>query len=118
VTMRRIVLSLAILAGGLANAGPLRAGVYNLDPPRSIYPSDFVQATSRNPTAARLYLNESRAINDLAPNAKQPPANSLRAGYLRQLTELEAKQRSGGLSPEDRINLGACLIRMGRIPQA
>jgi tetratricopeptide (TPR) repeat protein len=105
-----MLLSLAILMW----ADPLRAGVYNLDPPRSGYPSDFVQATVRKPDAALDYLGELRAIDDRFKDLDKP----LRAAYLRQAAELESKQTEGGLSPEDRVNLGACLLRMGRIPKA
>jgi tetratricopeptide (TPR) repeat protein len=109
-----MLLSLAILTW----ADPLRAGVYNLDPPKSGYPSDFVQATARNPSTALDYLGELRASDDRAPNATNPKPTSLRAAYLRQAAELEVKQKEGSLSPEDRVSLGACLLRMGRIPQA
>jgi tetratricopeptide (TPR) repeat protein len=112
--MRRMLLGLAILTW----ADPLRAGVYNLDPPKSGYPSDFVQATARNPSTALDYLGELRASDDRAPNADKPKPTSLRAAYLRQLAELEAKQEEGSLSPEDRVSLGACLLRLGRISKA
>src|SRR5690348_12674847 len=108
--MRRMLLSLAILVSWLAAACPSQAGVYNLTPPRSYFPSDYVQATARDLDKTDDYLNELRGIK-LA-------TGSLHAGYLRQVEELETKKRKGGLSPEDRVNLGACLIRMGRMPEA
>jgi tetratricopeptide (TPR) repeat protein len=111
--MRRIALGLVILVGGLANAGPLRAGVYNLDPPPSIYRSDFVESGLRNPTSVLSHLNDLRAINEVSPNP-----GLLREGYLRQAAELHDKERAGTLSAEDRVNLGACLIRLGRLGQA
>jgi tetratricopeptide (TPR) repeat protein len=37
---------------------------------------------------------------------------------LQQVADLEAKKRAGSLSPEERINLGACLIRLGRLDPA
>jgi len=109
-----MLLSLAILTW----ADPLRAGVYNLDPPQSGYPSDFVQATARNPSTALVYLGDLRSSKDPPANAPKTEPTLLRAAYLRQVAELEAKQNAGGLSPEDRVNLGACLLRLGRIPQA
>jgi tetratricopeptide (TPR) repeat protein len=116
--MRRMLLSLAILASWLATACPLGAGIYNLSPPSAIYPSEFVQATSRNPSTALDYLGELRASNDRAPNAEKPGSDSLRAAYLRQEAELKGKQKEGSLDPEDRVNLGACLLRRGQIVQA
>jgi hypothetical protein len=110
-----MLLSLAILIW----ADPLRAGVYNLDEPRK-YPSDFVQVNNLDPIRqVMLHLAELRAIDDRAVNPQNPPSpDSLRIAYENQLAKLEDKQRTGSLSPSDRVNLGACLIRMGRYTQA
>jgi tetratricopeptide (TPR) repeat protein len=114
--MRRIVLSAALLMGGWAQAGALQAGVYNLDPPRK-YPSDYAQVNALDPIwRVWMHLGELRAVHDAA---KVPPqADTLRAAYAKQLTKLEERQNNGTLSPRDRVNLGACLIRMGRYPKA
>jgi tetratricopeptide (TPR) repeat protein len=114
--MRRIVLSAAILMGVGAQACSLQAGVYNLDPPRK-YPSDFAQVNALDPIwRVLVHLGELRAVHDAA---KAPPkADSLRAAYEKQSAELEELQRYGMLTPTDRVNLGACLIRMGRYPKA
>jgi len=114
--MRRIVLSAAILMSMLAQTGSLQAGVYNLDPPRK-YPSDYAQVNALDPIwRVLVHLGELRAVHDAA---KAPPkADSLRAAYENQLAELEERQRYGMLTPTDRVNLGACLIRMGRYPKA
>lgn len=110
--MRRIVLSMALLLAG----GSLQAGVYNLDPPPN-YPSDFAQANTLDPIwSVLVHLGELGAVHDAA---KAPPkANSLRAAYENQLAKLEQRQRDGTLTPRERVNSGACLIRMGRYPQA
>src|SRR6185312_12599193 len=110
--MRRILIGLAVV-GGLANAGSLQAGVYNLDPPRSLYRSEFQEVTQPNATSFSSRLGDLRALKDGSPKP-----GSLRAGYEQQLAELEARQHAGTLSLEDRVNLGACLIRMGRTAQA
>lgn len=115
---RTLLMALAVMANGAIAADPLRAGIYNLHPPSSAYPSEYVQATAKNPATARVYLLEVQSIRDLPANAPKREASSLRKGYERQLAELEAKQRDGKLSPEERVDRGACLLRMGRIPQA
>ncbi len=114
--MRRIVLSTALLVVGWIQAGSLQAGVYNLDPPRK-YPSDYAQVNALDPIwRVLVHLGELRAVHDAA---KLPPkADSLRADYEKQLAKLEEQQRSGTLTPIDRVNLGACLIRMGRFTKA
>jgi tetratricopeptide (TPR) repeat protein len=109
--MRRIVLCAAMLMGGWA-----QAGVYNLDPP-SKYPSDYAQVNALDPIwRLHMHLGELRAIHDAAKAPANP--DSLRAAYEKQLASLEARQRDGVLTPSDRVNLSACLIRMGRYPQA
>jgi tetratricopeptide (TPR) repeat protein len=113
--MRRIVWSLAILA----NAGPLRAGVYNLDGPRK-YPDDYTQVTNLGVVRqVMIHLAELRAIDDRTVNPQFPAApDSLRIAYAKQAADLEEKRRTDTLSPMDRVNLGACLIRLGRFSSA
>jgi tetratricopeptide (TPR) repeat protein len=113
--MRRIVLTLAMLAV----AGPLRAGVYNLDPPRK-EPSDYVETHSVKPLALVIaHLDELRAIHDLAVNPNSPPPEgSLRVLYEKQFAQLEGKRKKEELTAVDRVNLSACLIRLGRYPKA
>jgi tetratricopeptide (TPR) repeat protein len=109
-----MLLSLAILAGGLAEAGPLHAGVYNLDPPRSSYPSSIVEAGRRYPKSVRDHRGQLQAIDDRASNR----TSALQPGYLQQTMALQARRKAGTLSAEDRTNLGACLIRLGRLDEA
>lgn len=111
--MRRMLLSLAILGGGLASAGPLRAGVYNFAPPPSRYPSDLMEASRRDAKSVRDHRGQLQAIDERASNQ-----GNLRAGYLQQTAALQERQRAGTLRAEDRINLGACLIRLGRFDKA
>ena len=114
--MRQIVLSTALVIVEWMQAGSVQAGVYNLDPPRK-YPSDYTQVNALDPIwRVLVHLGELRAVHDAA---KLPPkADSLRAAYEKQLAKLEKQQRNGTLTPVDRVNLSACLIRMGRYPQA
>ncbi len=116
--MRRIMLSTALLICGWMQAGACQAGVYNLDPPRK-YPSDYVQVNALDPIRRVLmHLGELRAIHDAAKLPPEAKVGSLRAAYEQQLAKLEQLQRNGTLTPGDRVNLGACLIRMGRLTQA
>jgi tetratricopeptide (TPR) repeat protein len=114
--MRRIVLSAALLMGGWTQASTLQAGVYNLDPPRK-YPSDYAQVNALDPIwRVWMHLGELRAVHDAA--RVPPQADTLRTAYEKQLARLEERQNNGPLSPIDRVNLSACLIRMGRYPKA
>lgn len=114
--MRRILLTTALLMGGWTQANTLLAGVYNLDPPRK-YPSDYAQVNAVDPIwRVLMHLGELRAVHDAAKLASK--ADTLRAAYETQLAKLGRKQSDGTLTSEDRVNLSACLIRMGRYPQA
>src|SRR5690348_12910135 len=117
--MRRMLLSLAILMGGLAQNGPLRAGIYNLDEPRK-FPSDYAQVNSLDPVKqVLLHLGELRAVDDRTLNPQFTPGpESLRVAYEKQLARLEEIKRAGALGPTDRVNLGACLLRLGRFNAA
>ncbi|MHB1425488.1 MAG: hypothetical protein ACYC3I_20155 [Gemmataceae bacterium] len=115
--MRRIVLGMAMLMGGLARAGTLQAGVYNLDPPRK-YPSDYVVTNFPQPLNLVIdYLNELRQIARVNPQ-NPPRPGSLRLEYVKQRHRLEAKKRESFLDIVDRINLSACLIRLGEYAAA
>ena len=112
--MRRVLLSLMIV---LAYTGLARAGVYNLDEPRK-YPSDFMQVNSLEPVKpVKIHLDDLRAA---AVDKPQIPhaQDSLRVAYEKQLAALEEKKAGGALGDVDRVNLGACLIRLGRYDQA
>jgi tetratricopeptide (TPR) repeat protein len=112
--MRRVVLSLTIV---LAHAGLARAGVYNLDEPRK-YPSDYMQVNSLDPVKQVMtHLADLRAVAVDKPQIPHGP-ESLRVAYEKQLARLQEKQSSGALGDIDRVNLGACLIRLGRYGQA
>lgn len=116
--MRRFVLSLTMLLG-LAQTPTLQAGIYNLDPP-SKYPSDYVETHVPQPLKLIIsYIADLQAIRDTPINVKQKPSRgTLRETYLTQLAELEQKKKDGTLTVADRINLGACLIRLGRETKA
>ncbi|MGH7223540.1 MAG: hypothetical protein ACRELF_09955, partial [Gemmataceae bacterium] len=117
--MRRIVLSLAMLMG-LAQAAPLQAGVYNLDPPPK-YPSDYVMTSDPLRWWWRLkeYLPELRSIRDKGFDPRKPPGkDSLRENYEKQQARLKARKQDGVLNMADRVNWSGCLIRLGRYSTA
>src|SRR5690348_4309536 len=99
--MRRILLCLAIFFC----RGTAQAGVYNLDPPSSKFPSDYIETNVAQPLLQVIdYLGELRAINDLAVNPANPP-KELRKSYEKQHAVLEAKRKAGTLDVVDRLNL-------------
>jgi hypothetical protein len=114
-----MLLRAALIMGGLAQAGSVQAGVYNLDPPRK-YPRDYVLANSSLPWwRLKDCLNDLATIHDERFDPQKPPGeDSLRESYKKQLAQLEARQNAGVLGMEDRVNLSACLIRLGRYSKA
>lgn len=98
--MRGARVTLAVLAFGLGAAGPARAGVYHTG--QQIGLPALAQL--------RLAVGQLRAIR---PVPGVPP-NPLRTQFERRAAELEAQERAGWLSTLDRVDLGACYIRMGR----
>ena len=101
--MRGVRAALTVLAIWLGAGGPARAGVYHSGPQVPLPP----------PGQLRLAVGQLRAIRALRGG---PPAlpGSLREKYERRAAELEAHERDGWLSTLDRVDLGACYIRMGR----
>ena len=64
-------------------------------------------------------MSSNCAIRDTPLNLKQPPPRgSLRESYLKQLAELEERQKDAILNVADRVNLAACLIHLGRNAKA
>ena len=106
--MRSPVLHAALaLAAFLLPSGSLWAGLYNTAEP-SLYPlpQSFAQFQSIR--------------GDLQSVAVERPGapNPLREHYLKQVAALEAKNRSGDLTVEDRVNLSAYYTRLLRYEEA
>jgi tetratricopeptide (TPR) repeat protein len=98
------VLALGI---GLLSAGAAHAGLYNTAEP---LPFPLPQT-----------FNEFQNLyGDLRSVAVQLPGrkNELRDRYLKQAKALEDKERSGRLTSEEAVNLGAYLIRLQRVEDA
>jgi hypothetical protein len=100
--MRGILVGLALL--GLTSTAT--AGIYNtraplLDPP---------------PEKVRSVVGQLRAV-PVKPKGPLDPG-SMRGLYLRQAESLEQERSNGTFSTIDRINLGACYIRLGELPKA
>jgi tetratricopeptide (TPR) repeat protein len=111
--MRRVLIATLVVGTLLAGAGPACAGVYNLHENQDIWP-----LASSN-TLIKLYLGELRNCDDRAQQpGRQPGPESQRRKILDQLAQLQLKQSADALCTLDRVNLGACLIRLGRNPQA
>src|SRR5262245_46093281 len=104
--MRKTLIALAatLLVGWAATPG-LRAGVYNTaEPPVWPMPASLQDFQYR--------LGELRSIAVENPKDPTEKRETPREYYLRRVAELEAKEWTDGLSVEDRINLGAYLIRL------
>jgi hypothetical protein len=103
----RALLTTAVAVGvGLLWTGAARAGLYNTaEPP--LYPplryEDF-----------KTLFDSLRSIAVEVPGKRNP----LREHYLSQAAALRARERSGGLTLEDRINLGAYEVRLLRFEDA
>jgi hypothetical protein len=94
---------LAVLAVWLGPGGPAWAGVYHTGQQIGLPRLDKV----------RYDAGQVRAIRTVRGAPPAPPG-SLRWQFERKAAELEAQERAGALSTLDRVDLGACYIRMGR----
>jgi hypothetical protein len=100
--MRRSGNLLSVLVGWLVASGPLGAGVYNTTESPFLPPVDKID----------YFVSELRGIPAPANVPVRP--GTLRYVYLNQLADLEARAREGPLTTPDRVNLGACYIRLQR----
>jgi hypothetical protein len=104
----RTLLTVALAVGVcLAPGGAARAGVYNTAEPL-LFPVtwNFQQFQS--------------ALGDVRSIAveRKSDRKTLRDHYLEQVEKLGAKQRTVGLTVADRVNLGACYLRLMRFEEA
>jgi tetratricopeptide (TPR) repeat protein len=104
----RAALAAALAVGAvLLPSGSLRAGLYNTaEPAHYPLPQSFPEFQS--------------VRGDLMGVAVAQPGapNRLRNHYLEQVAALEAKGRTGTLTVEDRVNLGAYYVRLLRFEEA
>jgi hypothetical protein len=96
--MRAILIGLALL--GLAT--PVSAGFYNTIETQPNIPWEKIRAV----------VSQLRAVA-VAPKGRPDPS-SLREGYLAQAAYLEKTRKDGTMATLDRVNLGACYLRLGR----
>jgi tetratricopeptide (TPR) repeat protein len=91
-------------------AGPVQAGIYNTaEPPIGPQPA--------HNTVQPLPFSQFRGLCSDLFNIQQPGA-ALGQRYLDQRKVLEAKVRAGSATTEDRVNLGAYLIRLRQYEEA
>jgi hypothetical protein len=114
------IIAAALVVGGTA-AGPARAGVYftsgTLVRPFANPEDPDAQELWPVPSAFAQFQQDLAAYRAAAAIA-DPPAGSLGAHYRRRVKELEADEARGTLSGDDRINLGAYYIRLGKYDRA
>ncbi len=131
--MHALRLGVAMLMFGLAVGQEARAGIYNLDEPKTgwvIGPSSRDKGNPLPPKQVRLWRAELANAHDLfnpeekekddkgQPKPPAKPKSPLRLAYEKQLAELEQRGRDGKLSPADRVSLSGCLLRLGRVREA
>jgi hypothetical protein len=124
IDMRGIGVGVLVLLAWLGAGASARAGVYfTPEGPSYLLPVEKL----------KLWVGELRGIavplekqdpsgpvraSDLRKAAAQALRGSLRARYLGEAARLKEKQEAGGLSTVDRVDLGACYLRMGRPNEA
>jgi hypothetical protein len=132
----RVTGIVAAVVVGLLSAGAARAGVYDTEEPSLLVPDPRVDlfhnyrnqlkelqsVPADSPNRAAVAVSWVGASSDaFAPlrvtviaheGLRYLSRESPGLAYLRRVTELEARERAGRLSLEDRINLGACYIRL------
>jgi hypothetical protein len=99
--MRGTWIVAAVLVVGAGMAGPARAGVYTTE--------EFWPLPKRFNEFRQKWADYRAAA---LPPAKDAPAEAPGVRYRRRVAELEARERRGWLSLDDRINLGAYYIRL------
>jgi hypothetical protein len=107
--MRGKVIGATVLAAWLALCAPARAGLYNTHPGANPPPGGlaFEQLT--------LWLRELREV----PLPKLPGANRpMRDFYVAQEASLREVERRRELTQEERADLGACYLRLGKVAEA
>jgi hypothetical protein len=114
--MRGVWIVAATLVVGAGTAAPVRAGVYFTT---GTHAREF--ARSDAPDAQELWPLPGpfqQFHQDLAGYRAAALEGPNHERYKRRVRELEAKESQGTLSLDDRINLGAYYIRLGKYPQA
>jgi tetratricopeptide (TPR) repeat protein len=103
--MPRILFAVAV-GGCFWSATPLRAGLY------SLVEEDLGPGAAKEEiTALSFGLFQDHLMKLLSVGIEQPQSK-LREHYLARRAELEKKNRFGGLTVEEKINLSECLIRL------
>ncbi len=130
--MHALRLGVALLMFGLLAGQEVRAGVYNLDEPKSGWAVDLASRERGNPvpwTQVRNWRAELAGVLDAAnpeepakdkeqPKTPPKPKSELRLAYEKQVKELEQLQKEGKLTPSERVSLSGCQLRMGRWREA
>src|SRR5437773_12563873 len=105
--MRR-PLAVLVFACWLSLSGVARAGVYATG-------EMLLRFNPQTVRDFRLNYGELRAIPSDDPAVLKSP---LRERTMKELARLEAKEKDGALTPDDRINLSACYLHRRRFDRA
>ncbi len=111
--MRRLLIVPLLLGCLLAGGRPAQAGIYNLSDEKDVWPlpTNFHQF--------QLYRADLLSCDDrMQPAEGKLNKESCRYAVLKQLEGLQAKERANALCTLDRVDLSACLLRLGRVERA
>ncbi len=109
--MRRTLTAAVAVAAWLASAAPLWAGVYNpAEPAVWPLPGRFDQFQD--------LLGQLRSIVVEKQDPPLPPESPARVHYRTRAAELQARERTDGLTVRERVALSAYLIRLAKYEDA
>jgi tetratricopeptide (TPR) repeat protein len=125
--MHALRLGVAVLMFGLAVGQEARAGIYNLDEPKSdgaLYPPYREKGNPLLPKWVQIWRGDlagvDDALNQPPPEGKDQPKTPpkkeslLRLAFKKQAAELKQREQDGKLSPTELVSLSGCLLRLGR----
>lgn len=111
--MRAMLIAVAAVGLGLGSAGPVWAGLYNTTEPAEGPAPDTAGVVK--PLPARAFRS---TLSDLLLLGLESSNSEHRQKMVAQRDELLQKEARGELTVNDRVNLGADLIRLGQMSQA
>jgi tetratricopeptide (TPR) repeat protein len=109
--MRWIIIGFALAVCAI-KPGELQAGIYSTSGPQM---GPAASTGEIRPVSSSTFRDQ---LAELFTVGIPVPVSLARTRYLKESSELESKIRSGRATPNEQLNLGADLIRLGRAPEA
>ncbi|HEV2949362.1 MAG TPA: hypothetical protein VGX70_18450 [Gemmataceae bacterium] len=114
IAMRKLLIPFAIVSVAVFPKSPLQAGLY-----LPAVPTQGPEISSQGVKPLPFSLFRRDVLEDLLRIGNpQPPESAVRQQFLKARDELQAKQRRGLLTEEDRVNLSGYLIRLRQFQEA